>query len=208
MLEFSNRAGQRPQRHEYLRCSGFGKIAVVLGSVVNGFVNFIDADAYHLATHQNRVLAERGGSRGAGKHASWKRAITSGIYIAQIMSFQNPSQPTRSGWPRPHGSRTIRWMDSRYASLVTAGEMPRDNPQYRPGRIVWTDWKPVTGENAWAYLLGRCTPRTFTMLSGKGKSACHSRSWRSAMHSRSCPLSRLCSRRSARLLRSVAHLEE
>src|SRR5205814_3249353 len=45
-------------------------------------------------------------------------------------------------------------MASRYASLVTAGEMPQDNPQYRLGRIVWTDWKPVTGENAWAYLLG------------------------------------------------------
>jgi hypothetical protein len=131
------------------------QIAVVLGSVVNGFVNFVDADAYHLATHQNRLLADAEGRAARLSTPLGKRAVTSGdLYRYNDHAVQNPRAAYSFRMSAPAWLVDDPLMDSRYASLVSAGEMPPDNPQYRRGRIVWTDWKPVTGENAWAYLLG------------------------------------------------------
>ena len=36
---------------------------------------------------------------------------------------------------------------------VTAENLP-DNPDYQAGKITWLDWKPITGENAWAFFIG------------------------------------------------------
>ena len=131
------------------------QIAVVLGSVVNGFTNFVDADAYHLATHQNRVLAEAESPTAQVDTPLGKRAVTRGdLYRYNDHVVQNPASAYSFRMAAPVWLADDPLMDSRYASLITAEEVPRDNPQYRPGRIVWTDWKPVTGENAWAYLLG------------------------------------------------------
>lgn len=38
-------------------------------------------------------------------------------------------------------------------ALLSYGPLPA-NPAYRPGLASWSDWKPFTGENAWAFLLG------------------------------------------------------
>mgnify|MGYP007124860063 CR=1 FL=1 len=32
--------------------------------------------------------------------------------------------------------------------------MPPFNTDYRAGTLSWTDWKPITGENAWAFFIG------------------------------------------------------
>ena len=131
------------------------QIAVVLGSVVNGFTNFIDADAYHLATHQNRVLADTESRMALVNTPLGKRAVSSGAQFRYNDHLVlNPKSAYSFRMAAPMWLADDPLMDSRYASLITAREMPRDNPQYRLGRIVWTDWKPVTGENAWAYLLG------------------------------------------------------
>jgi hypothetical protein len=131
------------------------QIAVVLGSVVNGFTNFVDADAYHLATHQNRVLADAEGHAAVGNTPLGKRAVTrDGQYRYNDHDVQNPTSAYSFRMGAPTWLVDDPLMDSRYASLVTAGELPRDNPEYRQGRITWADWRPVTGENAWAYLLG------------------------------------------------------
>jgi hypothetical protein len=131
------------------------QIAVVLGSVVNRFTNFIDADAYHLAAQQNRVLADAEGRAALVGTPLGTRAITRGdLYRYNDHVVQNPKSAYSFRMAAPTWLADDPLMDSRYASLITAEQMPRDNPQYRLGRIVWTDWKPVTGENAWAYLLG------------------------------------------------------
>ena len=131
------------------------QIAVVLGSVANGFTNFVDADAYHLATHQNRVLADAEGRAALLNTPLGKRAVTRGdLYRYNDQVVQKPTSAYSFRMTAPTWLADDPLMGSRYASLVTAEELPRDHPQYRPGRIAWTDWKPVTGENAWAYLLG------------------------------------------------------
>ncbi|NNM60278.1 MAG: hypothetical protein HKM04_10765 [Legionellales bacterium] len=40
-----------------------------------------------------------------------------------------------------------------YAKIV-AHQFPSDNSAYKPGLITWQDWKPITGENAWGFLIG------------------------------------------------------
>jgi hypothetical protein len=131
------------------------QIAVVLGSVVNGFGNSIDADAYHLATHQNRLLGDTAGRVTLPGTTLGKRAVTNGdLYRYNDHIIQNPKSAYSFRMSAPAWLADDPLIDSSYASLVTAIGLPQENSQYRPGRIVWTDWKPVTGENAWAYLLG------------------------------------------------------
>jgi hypothetical protein len=128
------------------------QIAVVLGSVVNGFSSFVDADAYHLAAQQNKVLSD---TKERPATPLGKRAITRGaLYHYNDHVIERPTSAYSFRMVAPAWLADDPLMDSRYASLVTAKELPRDNREYRPGRISWSDWRPVTGENAWAYLLG------------------------------------------------------
>ena len=116
------------------------QIAVVLGAVVNGFTNFIDTDAYHLAAHQNRVLADAEGRAALLNTPLGKRAITRGdLYRYNDHAVRDPKSAYSFRMAAPTWLVDDPLMDSRYASLVTTGELPRDNPQYRRGRIVWTD---------------------------------------------------------------------
>lgn len=41
-----------------------------------------------------------------------------------------------------------------YAQNITVRDLPDDNPQYQKGKVSWADWKPITGENGWAFFLG------------------------------------------------------
>ena len=45
--------------------------------------------------------------------------------------------------------------DTELAShYIRVGALPGNRPEYQPGRISWSDWKPITGDNAWAFLVG------------------------------------------------------
>ena len=47
---------------------------------------------------------------------------------------------------------TDPFMGTSYESYITATGLP--GPPYEKGLITWMDWKPITGENAWAFLIG------------------------------------------------------
>ncbi|MCF6202931.1 MAG: hypothetical protein L3J59_04555 [Methylococcaceae bacterium] len=46
------------------------------------------------------------------------------------------------------------FINTGYAKYITVNNLPADNPLYQKGKITWADWKPITGENAWAFLIG------------------------------------------------------
>lgn len=48
---------------------------------------------------------------------------------------------------------TDPFMDTIYADHVTADGIP-PNTVYKAGLVTWMDWKPITGENSWAFFLG------------------------------------------------------
>ncbi|RUM94541.1 MAG: hypothetical protein DSZ28_02645 [Thiothrix sp.] len=49
---------------------------------------------------------------------------------------------------------TDPFINTNYSKYITAKKLPVDNPLYKKGKITWTDWKPITGENSWAFLIG------------------------------------------------------
>jgi len=59
---------------------------------------------------------------------------------------------------------TDPFLDTIYMSHVTADNLPQGNPAYKAGLVTWMDWKPITGENSWAFFVG---PMHMEMLKQK-----------------------------------------
>lgn len=49
---------------------------------------------------------------------------------------------------------TDPFMGTSYASHITAVNLPPNQDKYKAGIVTWMDWKPITGENAWAFFIG------------------------------------------------------
>ncbi len=131
------------------------QIAVMLGKVLNNFPLPNNQDAYALVSNQNHLLKEGHNGNSSNITGSDNRAVTTGktfVYNQQIIT--NPIQSyTFRMLPR-------NWLSSdpfkgtSYADQIKTGPLPSQNPDYQPGKVTWTDWKPITGENAWAFLIG------------------------------------------------------
>ena len=118
------------------------QIAVVLGALDN-------PDAYALASDENRLLSQGY----AGK--SELRATTRGpAFLYNGVKITDPRAAFAYRMLAATWLNTDPLMGTRFAALVSAKALPAGNPDYRAGMISWSDWKPVTGENAWALLLG------------------------------------------------------
>jgi hypothetical protein len=131
------------------------QIAVTLGQVRHGFTNPQQIDGYALASHQNKLLEASHDGNAANPVPGANRAVTrDGVFTYGGQVLRNPAMA--------YSFRMVarRWladdplMGSPHAHLIRARNLPPANPDYRAGRISWTDWKPITGENAWAFLLG------------------------------------------------------
>ena len=128
------------------------QIAVVLGAVKNHFTNFLDLDAYELASYQNQVLSQIHDTRDV---PTGSRARTIGsLYVYNGTQITDPRSAyafrmTAAAWLAPDPLK-----DSQYAHFITVGKLPDNNPLYRFGHLSWSDWKPITGDNAWAFLVG------------------------------------------------------
>jgi hypothetical protein len=127
------------------------QIAVVLGSVLNHFGNSLDLHAYSLASNQNRVLGQVHDMRDV---PTGRRATTAGaLYVYNGTRITDPKSAyafrmTAPAWLAPDPLRDA------YAKLINVETLPKDNPRYQPGLVAWSDWKPITGDNAWAFFLG------------------------------------------------------
>lgn len=128
------------------------QIAVVLGAVKNHFTNFLKLDAYQLAANQNRILGQADHTRGV---PTGSRAVTSGsLYVYNGTRITDAKSAyafrmTASTWLTPDPLK-----DSQYAHFITVGKLPSNNQAYTFGLLSWSDWKPITGDNAWAFLVG------------------------------------------------------
>jgi hypothetical protein len=128
------------------------QIAVMLGATANKFRNSVTADPYEMAAGQTRALAS-GGDGPSG--ISSKRATTSGSQFnyggSEIRDAKKAYafRMTAAQWLVDDPLR-----GARYGSWISAANLPANGPEYQTGRVTWSDWKPITGENAWAFLLG------------------------------------------------------
>jgi len=125
------------------------QIAVVLGDVSHHYRTYSRHDAYALASTQNRLLSED------MTRASALRATgTSAPFAYNGRRIANPQDAYAFRMLSPVWLSPDPFMGTRYASLISTSQLPDDQPEYRAGKVTWSDWKPVTGENAWAFLVG------------------------------------------------------
>ncbi len=131
------------------------QIAVMLGQVINRFPLPNNQDSYALVSNQNYLLQE--GYNGNSSHAGTgeNRAMTGGkvfVYNQQVVTDQQQAYVFRM-LPRNWLS-VDPFAETKYAGQIKTTALPPQNPEYRPGMVTWTDWKPITGENGWAFLVG------------------------------------------------------
>jgi hypothetical protein len=130
------------------------QIAVVLGAVKGHLRQSSPTSAYALANGLTEVLHRSGSAAAVNPPPGGRRAETA----ASVFLYNGHAL----NGPRAFAFRALApaWlardplMGSPHASWITAGNLPEANPAYAVGRITWTDWKPIAGENAWAFLIG------------------------------------------------------
>lgn len=99
---------------------------------------------YNLANNVNKERAD-----------STNRAITKadGTFTYNGTKITNPSQAYSYRMLTRSWLSKDPFMGTTYAKYIKAENLPKD-PEYKEGLISWLDWKPITGENAWAFLIG------------------------------------------------------
>jgi len=130
------------------------QIAVMLGAVKNKFA-VPGNDAYALAGNMNKIHRQSGQAPRPNAAPGTKRATTvktTFVYNGKIITDAKGAYAFRSIAPEWIARDPL--MGTRYATFIKASRLPTDNPAYAPGKITWSDWKPITGENAWAFLIG------------------------------------------------------
>lgn len=117
---------------------------------------------YDAATWQIAVILSKGDGR-ANRHAlsgdlgralALRRATTRGTTF--VYQGERVVRPERAYAFRAVSAWLVRdpLAGTRFDSLIEATALPPNHPDYRRGYVTWTDWKPITGENAWALLIG------------------------------------------------------
>ena len=131
------------------------QIAVMLGHVINRFSLPNNQDCYALVSNQNYLLKE--GYNGNSSHLSTgeNRVLTSGkVFLYNQQIVKNPQQAYAFRMLPRNWLSMDPFVGSSYAGQIKTTALPVQNPEYQPGMVTWTDWKPITGENAWAFLVG------------------------------------------------------
>ena len=144
------------------------QIAVMLGQVVNGLVPAAGGDAYQLASNQNLLL--QAGYNGDSRHrpAGENRALSAGsIFVYNQRVITEPSRAYSFRMLPRTWLATDPFAGTPHGRLISASGLPPTDPAYRTGVISWTDWKPITGENGWAFLIGPLQAARLHYLSGK-----------------------------------------
>jgi hypothetical protein len=125
------------------------QIAVVLGAIDRHYATRPAGAAYALASGENRLLR-----LGFDGKAAIRATTTPRAFQYQGHRVSDPQRAYAFRMLAPTWLVADPFMGTRYASLITASALPANNPEYRSGMVTWSDWKPLTGENAWALLLG------------------------------------------------------
>jgi hypothetical protein len=144
------------------------QIAVVLGQTINHFSNAGTKDSYELANNQNKLLTPHYQGDSSTRPGNSNRATSKGgrfVYNGHYIDDEEKAYSFRM-LPRSWLSNDPL-MHSPYESVITLDKSVQLPPNYRLGNITWADYKPITGENAWALLLGPLQAAYIHFVKGK-----------------------------------------
>ncbi|TKB25491.1 hypothetical protein FCL47_13185 [Desulfopila sp. IMCC35006] len=131
------------------------QIAVMLGHAINRFSLPDNEDPYALVSNQNYLLKEGYNGNSSTVSAGQNRAMTSGkVFVYNQRAITEPQQAYAFRMLPRNWLSVDPFAGTRYADRIKTAALPQKNPEYQPGRVTWTDWKPITGENGWAFLVG------------------------------------------------------
>ncbi|MFZ1984150.1 MAG: hypothetical protein WAU91_07035, partial [Desulfatitalea sp.] len=145
------------------------QIAVVLGQVANRLSVPSGQDAYDLAGNQNLLLKAGHCGNATAPVSGANRALThKQMFLYNGTAITDPEQAYSFRMLGRDWLSDDPFMETPFAALISAASLPRQRPEYRPGKISWSDWKPITGENAWAFLLGPLQAAYLHYVRGRG----------------------------------------
>lgn len=112
---------------------------------------------FDIAGNQNELLRlAYNGDSSSGPRAGENRAVTTseGLFEYNGQSITDPDHAYYFRMITRDWLSNDPFINTKYAKYITAKDLPADNSLYQKGKITWTDWKPITGENSWAFLIG------------------------------------------------------
>ena len=131
------------------------QIALMLGQSRNHLTLPSGQNAYTLVANQNLLLQQ--GHFGDSPYPTAReiRGVSSGPVF--VYNHEPVNDAAKAFVFRMLPRRWLAedpFIDTAYARYLTIKGLPPFNTDYRAGTLSWTDWKPITGENAWAFLIG------------------------------------------------------
>lgn len=131
------------------------QIAVMLGRVHSQYSLPGNADPYDLISNQNRLLAAGHFGESGNVRDHEARAVT-----RDRLFVYNRTTIARAAEAYAFRLLPRRWLaadplaGTSWGHLIATSGLQGAQGDYQAGRVSWTDWKPITGENSWAFLLG------------------------------------------------------
>lgn len=114
-----------------------------------------NADLFDAAENQDKLLLAGFDGNATKIEPGVNRAVTKsdGTFSYNGNSIQKPDQAYTFRMVTRSWLSTDPFFNTPYMKYITANDLP-DNSEYQAGKVSWLDWKPITGENAWAYFIG------------------------------------------------------
>jgi len=112
---------------------------------------------FDIANNQNQFLKlGYNGNASNSPTSGENRGVTTsnGVFEYNGQSITNPKHAYHFRMITRDWLSSDPFIDTEYADYITVKNLPTDNPLYKKGKLTWTDWKPITGENSWAFLIG------------------------------------------------------
>ena len=128
-------------------------------AAVNGETSGTSQNLFQLANNQNIALAAGydGNANDGSLDSSANRAYTQDNGMYNYHGIKISKEDAEHAFF--YRMVTTNWLSNdpfMYTPFLeefvtTSGELPDD---YKKGNVSWLDWKPITGENSWAFFLG------------------------------------------------------
>ena len=123
----------------------------------HGLKSSANKSLFDIANNQNHLLRLGYDGDAVGTFAvGANRGVTTpdGVFKYNGQSITNPEQAYFFRMIARDWLAADPFINSDYTKYITSKNLPANNPLYKKGKITWTDWKPISGENAWAFLIG------------------------------------------------------
>ena len=122
----------------------------------NGLKNSSGQDLFQLAQNQNQLITNGYDGNASSASANANRATThqDGTFTYNGVKIDQPSQAYFFRMVTRDWLSRDPFLGTSYMSYITAENLPPGSSPYKAGEISWMDWKPITGENAWAFFTG------------------------------------------------------